>query len=135
VSRALIGALGLIALACDAEREERLAREVARLCRAEEQLRQAPNGAKAQLLAELSRAPCPEPAACAARDSCTSAYTLHVDALALTQVAKQNIADGQNEQAAKLLGTAETKLEQARSGIERCTAQFAALRRAHRVGS
>ena len=60
------------------------------------------------------------------RDACTSAYALHVDALALTQVAKQNIVDGQHEQAAKLIGAAETKLEQARSGIDRCTALVAA---------
>lgn len=131
---ALIGALGLTALGCDARREERLARDVARLCRAEEQLRQAPNSGKAQLLGELVRAPCPEPAACKARDACAAAYTLHVDALSLTQVAKQNLSDGQNEQAAKLLGAASTKLEQARGRIDECTGLVAALRRAHGVG-
>ncbi len=129
---ALVGALVLV-LGCDAEREQRLARDVARLCRAEEQLREAPNAAKAPLLAELRRAPCPEPPACAARDTCSAAYGLHVDALALTQVAKQNIVDGKNEQAAKLLAAAEAKLRDAQSRIETCTALIADLRRAHGV--
>ncbi len=128
---ALAGALSLLVLGCDAQREDRLKQGVARLGRAEEQLRSAPNAAKVDLLAELARTPCLEPAACSARDACTSGYTLHVDALSLTRVAKQNMADGQDEQAAKLLGAALEKLSLAQSRIDECTALMAALRRAH----
>lgn len=63
------------------------------------------------------------------RDRCAAAYALHVDALALTQAAKQQLADDQGEAAAKLLGAAQQKLEQARAPIADCTDRAAALRR------
>jgi hypothetical protein len=127
--RTLCVAAGLFVLGCDANRASTEAQLVAQLCRLEERLRSAPNPAKAELLAALAKAPCPTPAACAARDACTSGYALHVEALKLTAVAKQNISDGQGEQAAKLLGAAEEKLKGASSRIDTCTAAMAALRR------
>lgn len=130
---ARICALGLLLFGCDAGREQRLKQSVAQLCWAEDRLRAAPNAQKAELLAALSRTPCPEPAACAARDVCTAGYTLHVDALALTQVAKQSLADGQGERAAKLLGAAEEKLKLAAARIDTCTSRVAALRRSYTI--
>jgi hypothetical protein len=119
----------LLLLGCDANREQGEMQLVAQLCRLEERLRAAANPAKAELLAALAKAPCPTASACQARDTCTAGYTLHVDALQLTAVAKQNIGDGQDEQAAKLLGSAAEKLQLAGPRIEACTAAVAALRR------
>lgn len=130
---ARVCALGLLLLGCDANRELREHETVAHLCWAEERLRSAANAEKELLLADLAQTPCPVAEACAARDKCSSGYTLHVDALKLTAVAKQNMADGQAEQAAKLLGAAEEKLKASRMRIDECTASMAALRRAYSV--
>jgi hypothetical protein len=125
----------LAALGCDARSAEegRRQRDVAQLCWAEDRLRNAPNTGKAALLAELSRAPCPAPDACRMRDACVGAYTLHVDALALTGAAKQLLSERRDAEAAGILGAAEEKLKKAGPGIERCTALSAELRRGYAV--
>ena len=114
----------------DALREQQT---VAHLCWTEERLRRSANPDKAAALADLVAAPCPKPAACAVRDKCAGAYTLHVDALKLIQAAKMQMGDGKGEQAAALLGAAEANLKRAGVEIGQCTELAAQLRRDYAV--
>jgi len=129
----LVALAGLGASGCDLERKQREQRQIEHLCWLEGRLRGAANPDKAAFLGDLSRAPCPAPDACELRDGCVAAYTLHVDALNLTGAARQQLADGQGDQAARLLGAAETKLKAAGPAVERCTQLAADVRRAHKI--
>jgi hypothetical protein len=129
VIRARLCALGFAALSCHSDQRLREQQASAHICWVEERLRNAANPDKAAFLADLARSPCPSPAACALRDRCTAAYTLHVDGLKLTRVAKQQMQDGRGDEAARLLGAAETKLRQAGAEVTQCTELAAALRR------
>jgi hypothetical protein len=128
--RRALWALGLAALGCRTRPAPADAEAVAHICWTEQRLRTAANPEKAPYLTDMQRAGCTAGSdACIVRDHCAAAYGLHVDALALTQAAKQQLADGHAETAAKLLGSAEEKLEQARAPIAECTDRAAALRR------
>lgn len=121
----------LAALACDRgdELERRSAGEVAH---AEQTARNADNALKRRALPGLST-PCTGEQPCEVQRLCREAYTSHVESVELTQAAKQLVGDGKPEEAAKLLGSAQQKLEQARAQVETCTERAAALRRSYRL--
>jgi hypothetical protein len=120
-------------LACASQKEADARHSAARVARAIEVLRGAPNPAKAQTLRELAKVRCESPEACAARDVCVAAYTTHVEALALTQAAKLQASEGQAAQAAKVLGAAEQKLSEASTKVTDCTDREAALRHLYKL--
>ena len=128
----LFATLGTL-LACGSKREADARQSAARVARAVEVLRGAPNRAKAEALRELAKVPCESPEACRARDTCVVAYTSHVDALALTQAAKLQASEGSGAEAAKVLGSAEKKLDEARTKVIDCTDREAALRRLYKL--
>ena len=70
---------------------------------------------------------------CATRDACLLAYRLHVDALALTEVAKQQVAARDAGNAGKLLISAEQKLNEAGVRVADCTGREAALRHRYKL--
>jgi hypothetical protein len=88
----------------------------------------APNAAKVTALRELAKVSCGAPDICETRDVCEGAYTLHVEALALTQAAKQQLGDSNAAGAAKLLGASEQKLNEASRKVSDCTNHEGALR-------
>jgi hypothetical protein len=108
-------------------------KSAAQVARAIEVLRQAPNPAKAEPLALLSRLPCTGHDVCQTRDDCRAAYALHVEALTLTEAAKQKLADDQPLEAAKLLNASDEKLKAADSRITTCTQLEGALRRRYKL--
>jgi hypothetical protein len=130
---AACAALGCVLLACASKREADARQSAARIARATEVLRGAPNRAKSEALRELAKVPCESPEACRARDTCVIAYTTHVDALALTEAAKLQAAEGDAAQAAKVLGSAEQKLSEASAKVTDCTDRDAALRRLYKL--
>jgi hypothetical protein len=103
------------------------------VARAIEVLRGAPNRAKAEALRELAKVPCESPEACAARDACVSAYTTHTEALTLTEAAKLQASEGHSAEAARVLGSAEQKLDEARTKVIDCTDREAALRHLYKL--
>jgi hypothetical protein len=125
--------LGWLLLACASKKETDVRQSAARVARAVEVLRGAPNRAKAEALRELAKVPCESAEVCAARDACVTAYTTHVEALALTQAAKLQASQGQAADAAKVLGAAEQKLDEARTKVIDCTDREAALRRLYKL--
>jgi hypothetical protein len=125
--------LGSLLLACSSKKEAGARQSAARVSRATEVLRSAPNRAKAEALRELAKVPCESLEACAARDACVAAYTTHVEALALTQAAKLQASAGSGAEAAKVLGSAEQKLDEARTKVIECTVRDAALRRLYKL--
>ena len=125
--------LGSLLLACASKKEADARQSAARVARALEVLRGAPNRAKAEALRALAKVPCESPEACAARDACVAAYTTHVEALALTQAAKLQASEGQAVAAAKVLGAAEQKLSEASGKIIDCTDREGALRHLYKL--
>jgi hypothetical protein len=105
----------------------------ARIARAIEMLRNAPNAGKAGLLKSLVELGCTGPDVCETRDACQRAYTLHVDAVGLTQTAKRQLQEGKTPQAAQLLITAQEKLSEASRKVADCTDREAALRRRYKL--
>jgi hypothetical protein len=120
-------------LACASKKEADARQSAARIARATEVLRGAPNRAKAEALRDLAKVPCESPEACRTRDACVGAYTTHVDALALTQAAKLQASEGDAAQAAKVLGAAEQKLREASAKVTDCTDRESALRRLYKL--
>ncbi len=127
----LLAASLITTLACDssASRERSSAADVAR---AEEQLRSAENSRKASVLTALD-GPCEGNAPCEVQRLCRPVYRLHVEAVSLTEAAKQQLADGHAERAAKLLGSAEEKLKQAQGEVASCTLRAGALPRQYKL--
>ena len=126
-------ALLVLSCACSSAREAAEQQSAAQVARAVELLRQAPNAAKSAPLADLTRLACQGTEVCATRDACRSAYALHVEALTLTQAAKQQLADGKPDEAAKVLGAAEQKLADADTKVKACTDLEGALRRRYKL--
>ena len=132
--RLAVGAtLGSVLLACSSEKESNARQSAARVVRATEVLRGAPNRAKAEALRELAKVPCESPEACGARDACVAAYATHTEALMLTEAAKLQATEGRPEEGAKVLGAAEQKLSEARTQVIDCTDREAALRRLYKL--
>ena len=105
----------------------------ARIARAIEVLRNASNEAKAAPLAALVDLGCTGPDVCETRDACVSGYTLHVEAIALTQRAKAQFRDGKTPDAAKFLITAQEKLSEASRKVAACTDREGALRHRYKL--
>jgi hypothetical protein len=123
----------VLGAACRSQREVDERHSAARVTRAIEVLREAPNAAKAQPLANLAKLPCAGSDVCKTRDACSAAYAMHVEAVTLTQAAKQQLADGHASEAAKVLGAAERKLAQANLEVTTCTDLEGALRRRYKL--
>jgi hypothetical protein len=125
--------LASLLFGCASKRDADARQSAARVARAVEVLRGAPNRAKAEALRDLAKVPCESPETCAARDACVSAYTTHTEALALTQAAKLQASEGHSAEAAKVLGAAEQRLNEARIKVIDCTDREAALRRLYKL--
>lgn len=105
--------------------------EAAKLSRAIDGLRDAPNSAKASHLEQLRKATCSHGDTCGLRDRCAQAYALHVDALQLISAARK-----ETDAAKQLLAVtkAELELKQALTKTAACTDAQGELIRAHRLG-
>jgi hypothetical protein len=104
-----------------------------RLVRSVQVLRDAPNEAKAPLLTALEQSACSGAEACSTRNICARAYRLHVDALALTEVAKARFASGKTPEATRLVMSAEAALREAKGKVSDCVDSEAALRRRYKL--
>jgi hypothetical protein len=121
-------------VACEVEPEEQVEkRSAGAVSRAVEQLRSAPNEAKAARLAELRQVACANVVICQARDLCADAYAEHVEGVALTGAARLQIEQGKDVEAAGVLIAAEQKLQRASERIAHCTDHQASLRRRYKL--
>lgn len=130
---ARLGALALALLVACSAREGAEQKSAARVARAVEVLRNAPNQMKKEPLAELGQLQCVGTDVCATRDACRSAYQVHVDALALTAAAKDQVASRDNPRAGNLLVSAEEKLREAGARVADCVEREAALRHRYKL--
>jgi hypothetical protein len=127
-------ALALSATAsCGSSREAVEQQSAAQVARAIEVVREAPNAAKAAALEGLGKLVCNGAEVCAARDACVAAYREHVEAVTLTEAAKLQLVEGNGNEAAKLLGSAQQKLGAAKDKVAGCTDREAALRRRYKL--
>jgi hypothetical protein len=133
LARSHAAALLALCCACSSATEAAERKSAAQVARAIELLRQAPNAAKAAPLAQLAKLACQGSEVCATRDACRSAYAMHVEAVTLTSAAKQRLADGRPDEAAKILGAAEQKLADADVKVSACTDREGALRRRYKL--
>jgi hypothetical protein len=128
-----IFAVAALVFGCHAAEELRAQQSAGGVLLALKHLRDAPNADKAKALRGLAQAPCANRAVCEVRDACQRAYTLHVEGLALTQAARQQLRDGKSLDAAKLVGSAEQKLKQASPRVDDCTERASALQRRYKL--
>ena len=128
----LCALLVVVLASCEPSVHDRERQSAAQVLRAEQAVRSADNADKQRLLPFFAM-PCFGQEPCDVQRRCREAYALHVDALRLTQVAKQTFADGKSAEAAGLLGSAEHKLQQARSQVADCTDRASALRRRYHL--
>jgi hypothetical protein len=122
----------MVLVACS-QRDTGAQQSAGRVARAIEVLRNAPNDGKASALQALGALPCQGPDVCETRDSCRSAYALHVDGVNLTAAARQKTADGQNVDAANLLGSAQQLLQESAAKIQDCIERESALKRRYKL--
>jgi hypothetical protein len=120
-------------LACSSARDAETQKSAAQVARAVEVLRNAPNEMKAGPLKDLAKVRCVGPDVCATSDACRSAYQLHVDALALTAGAKEQVAFRDNPRAGKLLVSAQQKLSEASVRVADCVEREAVLRHRYKL--
>ena len=123
----------LMPLACDRAQELRAQQSADGVLRALAVVREAANENKAKALGGLAQAPCIGEGVCEVRDFCRAAYAVHVEGLTLTQAAKQQLRDGNALDAAKLLGPAQEKLEEAGRKVDACTERAGALKRRYKL--
>jgi hypothetical protein len=125
--------LSLLAAAGCGGAERAAKAEAAGVVRAVAALRDAPNEAKAPLLATLKGAACSDPEVCALKKVCVSAYEQHLSALELTAEVKGRLDSGADAGEAQklgvLLGDAERKLVESRTLSDRCVEREGAARR------
>ena len=128
-SRALaLSALALLCLPACHSREAELAASAGQVARAVEALRNAPNEAKRAPLEALGKVKCASPEVCAVRDACSKAYTLHVEAVELTQMAKSAAAEGKTPRATKLAISADQQLRASSAPVADCIEREGELR-------
>jgi hypothetical protein len=130
----LVLAFAVVCAACRTQQSRALEAESARLGRAIDALRDAPNPAKAPLLRALESEPCEQAAACELKALCVRAYTRHVDSLVASERARTLLATpgGGSEAtlaAASAVNQAEAALVEAQKLTGDCTAAQGALRR------
>jgi hypothetical protein len=133
VSRVTVLALSALLVACGPDREAQAKQGAARVARAVELLRNAPNDAKHAPLEALSQLSCSTPDICQTRDVCQAAYTLHLDAIKLTRAAKLDAQEGKTEQATRLLMSAQSQLNDASKAVADCIERESVLRRAYKL--
>jgi hypothetical protein len=114
-------------LACPSHEAE-VAASAGHVARAIEAVRNAPNDAKRAPLDALSKTACASPEVCAVRDACSKAYTLHVEAVELTQMAKIAMAEGKTPRASKLAISAQQQLSLAKGPVDECVQREGDLR-------
>jgi hypothetical protein len=124
-------------LACRSQEARALEAESARLGRAIDAVRDAPNAAKAPLVRALEAEPCAHPAACELKALCVRAYAKHVESIAASERARVLLAapDGGSQaalEAASVLNGAEAALREAGKLTESCAARQGELRRKNR---
>jgi hypothetical protein len=127
----LVVVMASAAFGCDRD-TDRERQSAADVVRAERSVREADNAQKARALGALE-APCVGQKPCEVQRICRAAYQLHVEALSLTAAAKQQLGDGRAEEAAKLLGSAQEKLQRAQGDVATCTERAGALRRLYKL--
>jgi hypothetical protein len=127
----LASALALIG--CRSQEARALEAEAARLGRAIDALRDAPNEAKTPLLRALDAEACDHTETCGLKALCSRAYTRHVEGLDKSARVKALLAPDagahQAREAALLLGEAESAVGEARKLTEDCAAKQGELRR------
>lgn len=125
--------LGLVLFGCRGEHEQAMRAEAARVLRAVELLRDAPNAEKADRLARLRGEACSDPTVCELKTACVQAYTLHVQGLERARVARAALdPDAGTErldQVGQLTEQAGRDLARARPATERCATLSGELRR------
>jgi hypothetical protein len=118
---------------CRSQEARALEAEAARLGRAIDALRDAPNEAKAPLLRALEAEACDNSDTCGLKALCSRAYSRHVEGLDKSARVKSLLAaDAGTEQAqaaAALLKEAESALAEAAQLTEECAAKQGELRR------
>jgi hypothetical protein len=119
-------------VACSSAADAEARQSAGRVARAIEVLRDAPNAGKPEALSALGKTACSGPDVCETRAACQSAYAEHVDALSLLAAAKLKLADAPQE-AARLLGSAQSKLTAAETKVMTCTEREQALRRRYKL--
>jgi hypothetical protein len=132
VSRAFI-ALSVLSVACGSGIDAEAQQSAGRVSRAIEVVRNAPNAGKGEALVALAKTPCKGLDVCETRDACQAAYALYVEATTLTAAAKQQLASGNSLDAAKLLGSSETKLSAASAQVTTCVEREGAMRRRYKL--
>lgn len=114
-------------LACPSHDAE-LKASADQVARAVEAVRNAPNDAKRAPLDALTKMACASPDVCAVRDACSKAYTLHVEAVELTQMAKLAMAEGKTPRASQLAISAQQQLSLAKAPVDDCVQREGQLR-------
>ncbi len=127
----VLSALSL--LGCRSQEARALEAEAARIGRAVDALRDAPNEAKAPLLGALEAEACDDSETCGLKALCSRAYSRHVEGLDKSARVKAMLApDAGAEQAGAavaLLKEAESALAEAAQLTEDCAAKQGELRR------
>ena len=135
LDRALsLPALLLFASACRSPESRAREAEGARVSRAIDGLRDAPNVAKKPLLSALEHEPCRDPAVCELKALCVRGYRRHVESLEAGERARALLAsptggDDAALAAASAVNQAEAALSEAQSLTQACAASQGALRR------
>lgn len=127
----LVSALAL--LGCRSQEARALEAEAARIGRAVDALRDAPNEAKSPLLRALDAEACENPDTCGLKALCSRAYARHVEGLDKSARVKTLLAPDagadRTQAAAALLREAESALGEAQRLTEDCAAKQGELRR------
>lgn len=123
----------LLGLAACSDHDVQVKQSAARVARAIELVREAPNAGKRAVLPQLGQAACAAPDVCQTRDRCRAAYELHVEATSLTAAASHSLSLGNAQEAAALLGSAQEKLGRAGQQIDDCMALERALHQKYRL--
>lgn len=108
--------------------------EAGRINRAVDQLRDAPNPRKGELLDALKAVQCETPELCELQRSCVEGFGQHVFALAETTRAKALMASPQSAaEAARILDFAQSELAQAAPKISHCADAQGAIKRKYKL--
>jgi hypothetical protein len=133
----------LLALAlcasCAGEEEQELRREAARVSRAVDVLRAAPNTQKSPRLAALQATACQAQDVCDTKQACVVAYQHHLAAIAGTRAAshavnaEEALSPDAARAAAELAERSEAELEKGKELNRKCLALQGQLRRKYRL--
>jgi hypothetical protein len=118
--------------ACRSQADREVGLEVTRVAHLVNQLREAPNAAKALNLEALQNASCVHPEVCQLQQVCAQAYALEAKALGVASNVRAALSAGSGSRlgAAQLLDSSERELEHAHQLMLRCVELQAELERA-----